>query len=151
MAEGAFGAGPGGTLDWDNRWDLVVGVRWNLTGLLTAKDRIAVVESQLVQTQISYQDLRSKLSAAVQEARNGILSGQEEIRLAAEQVRLAGEAYDLSDQRLTDRVPDSSLTEVQQALRALELAEITYLTSVSAYDKAQVRLLVLLGATVPRP
>jgi outer membrane protein TolC len=150
MLEGAFGAGPGSTLDWDNRWDLIVGARWNLTGLLTARDRIAVVESQLVQTQISYQDLRSKLSAGVQEARNAILSGQEQIRLAGEQVRLAGEAYDLSDQRLNDRVPDSSLTEVQQALRALELAQITYLTSVSAYDKAQVRLLVLLGAAGPR-
>jgi outer membrane protein TolC len=150
MAEGAFGAGPGSTLEWDNRWDLVVGVRWNLTGLLTASDRIAAVESQLYQTQISYQDLRSKLSAAVQEARNAILSGQEQVRLAAEQVRLAGEAYALSDQRLNDRVPDSSLTEVQQALRALELAQITYWTSVSAYDKAQVRMLVLLGATVPQ-
>jgi outer membrane protein TolC len=150
MAEGAFGAGPGSTLDWDNRWDLLVGVRWNLTGLLTARDRIAVVESQLYQTQIGYQDLRSKLTAAVQEARNAILSGQEQVRLAAEQVRLAGEAYELSDQRLNDHAPDSSLTEVHQALRALELAQITYLTSVSVYDKAQLRLLVLLGAAVPR-
>jgi outer membrane protein TolC len=145
MGEGAFGAGPGGTLDWDNSWDLLVGVRWNLTGLLTARDRISVVESQLAQTQISYQDLRNKLSAGVKEARNAILRGQEQIRLAAEQVRLAGEAFDLSEQRLNDRVPESSVTEVQQALRTLELAQITYLTSVSAYDKAQVRLLVLLN------
>ena len=33
MDEGAFGAGPGDSMSWDNRWDLVVQARWNLTGL----------------------------------------------------------------------------------------------------------------------
>src|SRR5262249_11280022 len=28
MVEGAFGAGPGARLDWDNRWDLGIQARW---------------------------------------------------------------------------------------------------------------------------
>src|SRR5205814_101700 len=39
MAEGGFGTGPGDQMTWDNRWDLGLQVRWNLTEFLTARDR----------------------------------------------------------------------------------------------------------------
>ena len=42
-------------------------------------------------------------------------------------------------------VPGSGTTEVMQTIHALEGAHLAYLNSVSDYDKAQIRLLLLLG------
>src|SRR5260370_28904266 len=36
MAEGAFGAGPGSSSTWDNRFDLGLQARWNLTEYCSA-------------------------------------------------------------------------------------------------------------------
>lgn len=145
MDEGGFGAGPGDSMTWDNRWDLVLQARWNLTDLVTAHDRQRVAQTKLNQVQLTYQDLRGKLTAGVQEAREAILSGQEQIQWTERQVQHSDEAYQLSSGRLKDNVPGSGATEVMQTIHALEAAHLGYLSSVSNYDKAQIRLMLLLG------
>jgi outer membrane protein TolC len=161
MAEGGFGAGPGASLTWDNRWDLNLQMRWNLNGLAGAQERQRVAQSKLCQVHLTYQDLRGKLTAGVREAHDAIQSGREQMALGDEQIRHAQKAYELSHLRLVNNVnpsPVAAINEVLQTVRLLELAQLTQLTTIGAYDKAQLRLLVLLGpaygchpATLPPP
>jgi outer membrane protein TolC len=145
MLEGAFGAGPGASLDWDNRWDLGLQARWNLTEFLTARRQQQVARSKLEQLHLSYNDLRGKLTSGVQEAREAILSGEQQMRLVEDQVRHAREAYRRSDERLKEEVRGGSIADVLQALRGVELAELNSVSVINAYDKAQLRLMLLLG------
>ncbi len=145
MAEGAFGAGPGARLDWDNRWDLGLQARWNLSKWLTACEKKKLAQSRLQQVRLSQQDLRGKLVVGVQEAREAILAGQEQVRLGAEQITHASESYRLSKLRVEQNVQGASEAEVLQSLRGLEMAHFNYLTALSAHNKAQIRLLLLLG------
>src|SRR5262249_11984400 len=62
MAEGAFGAGPGARMDWDNGWDLGIQLRWNLTECVTKRDRQRVAQARLEQLHLAHQDLRGKLT-----------------------------------------------------------------------------------------
>jgi outer membrane protein TolC len=144
--EGAFGAGPGARLDWDNRFDLGLQARWNLTDLCTANEQKRLAESRIQQLHLTYQDARAKLTAGVREAQDASLTGREEIRLAGEAIRHANEGYKLSDKRLKDNVPGSTTLEVMGYIRALQAAYLNYVGVVSDYDKAQLRLLVLTGA-----
>jgi outer membrane protein TolC len=144
--EGAFGAGPGARLDWDNRFDLGVQARWNLTDLFTARDQQRVADSRIQQVHLTYQDVRAKLTAGVQEAQAASLSGRDEIRLAGEALRHAKQGYELSDKRLKDNVPGSTTAEVAGYIRGLQSAYLNYVSVVSDYNKAQLRLLVLTGA-----
>src|SRR5262249_24298149 len=86
MAEGGFGTGPGDRQDWDNRWDFGIKARWNLTDLVTARDKQRVLQAKADQAHFAYLDLRSKLTAGVHESRESVLSGKDQIRLAAEYV-----------------------------------------------------------------
>jgi len=151
MAEGGFGTGPGDTMSWDNRWDLGVQARWNLTQLASAGDRRRVAQSKMHQAHLAYQDLRGKLTAGVQEARDAVLSGRAQFRHTQEQIRNARAAFGLSNQRLRQRIPGSSASETLLALGAVGRARANYLAVTSAYDKAQLRLLVLLGPTATIP
>jgi outer membrane protein TolC len=148
MAEGGFGAGPGDRLDWDNRWDLVLQARWNLTPLVTAKDRQRAANAKMQQAHLAYQDLRGKLAAGVQEARETTLSGRHELEFVAGQIKNAEEAYTLSDQRLREAPAGqgTSYSEVLLAVGSIARAKGNYLSVISSYDKAQLRLMVLLGA-----
>jgi outer membrane protein TolC len=145
MLEGGFGTGPGDSQTWDNRWDFGVQVRWNLTDLLTAGERQRVLQAKTDQAHLAYQDLRGKLTLGVQESLETILSGRERIRLAEETIDEARKAHDLSDQRLKNNVERSSYTEVLLSLQTLAGAQISYLETLRSYDKAQLRLLVVLG------
>ncbi len=152
MAEGGFGAGPGDRLDWDNRWDLALQARWNLTPLVTAKDRQRAAGAKMQQAHLAYQDLRGKLAAGVQEARETVLSGKHELELCAGQIKNAQEAYTLSDQRLREAAGQgTSYSEVLLAIGSIARAKGNYLSVISSYDKAQLRLLVLLGAAGTHP
>jgi outer membrane protein TolC len=144
--EGLFGAGPGGSMDFDNRFDVLVQARWNLTDLFTAKDQQRRADSQIRQVELSYQDVRAKLTAGVEEAQQASVGGREEIRLAGDAVSHANKGYELSNKRLKDNVPGSSTAEVAGYIRALQTTYLNYLGVVSDYDKAQLRLLVLTGA-----
>lgn len=156
MAEGGFGAGPGSGLDWDNRWDLGLQARWNLTEFLTAREKRRLACVKLQQAQLAYQDLRGKLTLGVQEARETIVSEREQMHLSQKQIDEAKEAQRLSDERLRN-IPGTSASETLLSFQATALARLNYLNSVRAYDKAQVRLLLLLGpgpgaaCTVPPP
>ena len=46
LSEGAFGAGPDASMVWDNRFDVGVEARWNLTELFKAKDEKRLAESK---------------------------------------------------------------------------------------------------------
>jgi outer membrane protein TolC len=147
LGEGAFGTGPGDSALWDNRMDLGIHARWNLTQLATAKDQLRVAQSKLSQAQLSYQDLRGRLALGVQEAREASLSSAEQIHLAEQQIDHARASYKLSNVRLTENIKGSSPSEVLLSIRSLGAAQANYLEAVRDLDKAQLRLMVLLGGT----
>ena len=60
-------------------------------------------------------------------------------------VKHASETYRLTNLRLEGGAPGNSITEVVQSIRGLELAHVNYLQSIRDYDKAQIRLMLLLG------
>ncbi len=150
VAEGLFGAGPGSRSDWDNRFDLALQARWNLTPLVTARDRRRVADAKRQQAHLSYQDLRGKLTMGVEEAYEAVHSAQEQLALGAQQIKAATEAHDLSRNRLKNRIKGWSYSEVLLAIGSLGRAQLTYIQAVRELDKAQLRLLVLLGLGTQR-
>jgi outer membrane protein TolC len=145
VAEGAFGAGPGSRLDWDNRLDLCLHLRWNLTEAWTARERQRQADHQAAQVHLSYQDLRGKLALGVAEAREAILSGQDQLRLAEDQFRHADDAYRLSASRLKEKIKGGSPSEVLLAIRSLGGARLQIIQTLRDLDKAQIRLFLLVG------
>lgn len=145
MAEGAFGAGPGSQSTWDNRWDLGLHLRWNLTEALTARDRRRLAETKIQQARLGYQDLRARLTLGVYEAREAGQSGRDQVNLGEKQIRDAEETYRLSLVRLKQQVKGASPGEVLMSLRALAGARLNYLNALRDLDKAQLRLFVLVG------
>jgi outer membrane protein TolC len=144
MAEGVFGAGPGASSTWDNRWDLALQVRWNLTDYLTADAKQRVTNSQVCQVKLNYQELRGRLTLGVKEARETILGSAEQLRLSDEQIRQARRARELSQLRL-DRLLGGTFGEVMQAARGIAQAKGNRVNLLRDYNKAQLRLLLLLG------
>jgi outer membrane protein TolC len=149
MAEGAFGAGPGSSSTWDNRFDLGLQARWNLTEYCSARERRRASMARIQQAHLAYQDLRAKLATGVQVSRSEIQSGHEQMLLGQKQIEGAVSAQKKSLDRLKLNVQGSSHSEVLLAIRTVTFAQINYLTAINAYDKAQVRLMVLLGPTAP--
>jgi outer membrane protein TolC len=145
VGEGAFGTGPGDSSTWDNRLDIGLHARWNLTELATGRERLHLAQSKLTQAQLGYQDLRGRLTMGVQEARESSLSGNEQMGLAREQIEHARAAYKLSNVRLTENIKGSSPSEVLLSVQSVGLAQLNYLQAVRDLDKAQLRLMVLLG------
>jgi outer membrane protein TolC len=146
VAEGGFGTGPGDRQDWDNRLDIGLQARWNLTDLVTrgAKDR--VLQAKTEQAHLAYQDLRAKLTAGVQESRDTILSIRTQMELLKQQIERAKKVYKDSEKRKELlREKGGSFTEVLLSLQTVEKAQTNYLNAIRAYDKAQIRLMILLG------
>jgi outer membrane protein TolC len=144
VLEGGFGAGPDATMDWANRFDLGLQARWNLTEFLTAKERSRLAMSRMQQVQLTYDDLKGRLTLGVREAHEASRSGLVQIQQANRAVERAAEAYKLASIRLADK--NKNYAEVVQTLRALEVAEASRLQTLNDYDKAQLRLRLLLGA-----
>lgn len=145
--EGAFGAGPGDDWKWDNRFDVGVHVRWNLTDLcLTSCERNRIVEAQRQQAHLAYQDLRGKLTAGVQEARETILSTRQEIIVGKEQIEHAIKAREESKRRVSKMIPGATATEELLSLQSLALAQIGHLNAIRDHNKAQIRLMLLIGS-----
>src|SRR5262249_45082537 len=117
----------------------------------TAREKKKLAYGKMQQAQLSYQDLRGKLTAGVQEAREAIVSGAEQIRFGAEQIRHASENYRLSDLRYEEKAMGATPGEVLQSIRGLEAAHFGYLAAIAAYNKAQIRLLLLLGPSACAP
>jgi outer membrane protein TolC len=145
MAEGIFGAGPGSRSDWDNRWDLGLQVRWDLTGLFTARDRKRALDARTQQVHLEYQDLRGKLAAGVQQAREVILGSRDQIRLGQDRIDYARRTYTESKFRLTENVPGRTPNEVLRSIEGVAESESHFLGLLRDYDKAQLQLLILTG------
>jgi outer membrane protein TolC len=146
MAEGGFGAGSGDWLNWDNRWDLGLQARWNLTEFANVKARRRVSSARIQQAHISYQDLRNRLTAGVRASHETIQSGQDIFRFTRSQISHSREAFRLAKSRYTQGQTESkSAIEVLLAIRSLTAAQSNYLGMVRDYDRAQLQLLVLLG------
>lgn len=143
--EGGFWAGRNSDLDPANRFDLGVQARWNVTELCTADIRRRISSSLQQQAQLTYCDLRGKLTLGVQEAQEAIISGREQLKHAESQIEQAKSATDLSEVRLREAIPGATFSEVLLAQRALAGARANYLSILREYDKAQLRLMVLTG------
>jgi outer membrane protein TolC len=143
--EGAFGAGPGASLAWDNRLDVGLQARWNLTQLFRTPELRLQAQSRLAQAHYTLADVRGKLAAGVKEARDAILAGREQIGLATAQIKNASDSYELSQKRQEQGARGATLSDVALALRGLEQAHFNHVAAISGHNKAQVRLLLLLG------
>jgi outer membrane protein TolC len=117
----------------------------NLTGWCSICGRIQEAEARLREVHLAGEELSGKLEAGIREGRSAVLSGRDQIALGAEQIRHAVEGYRLSDLRLTDSISSQNLNAVQQSIRGLEASHLAYIQAVSAYNKAEVRLAILLG------
>jgi outer membrane protein TolC len=148
LAEGGFGTGPGDRMDWDNRFDFGIHIKWNLTELALARDKQRANQARIDQAHLTYQDLKAKLTMGVQEAREAVQSGREQMDLAEQQLKHANNAYERSKQRLMQapNLKDRSPSEVLLALRSLNGAHLAYVMAIRDYDKAQLRLFVLTGS-----
>jgi outer membrane protein TolC len=145
VLEGDFGAGPGSHMSFDNRLDLGVQVRWNLTQLAHAHLLRQQAYSKQQQAMLSYEDVRGKLAAGVAESRGAVLAGRQQVGYATDQIKNADVSYRESDKRLQENLPGGSVNDALMAIRGLEQAHFSYLNNVSNHNKAQVRLLLLLG------
>jgi outer membrane protein TolC len=145
LAEGAFATGPGDSLTWDNRLDLGLHARWNLSERFTARDRQRLAQARYNQAQLSFQDLRARLALGVAEARETSLSAQEIMHQAQEQIRQTHTAYQTSRKRLEENLPGASVSESLLLLEALSTARLNYLQAVREHNRAQLQLLMLLG------
>jgi outer membrane protein TolC len=87
----------------------------------------------------------------VQEGHEAVQSGREQITLVEQQVKDARDAYERSKVRLRERERlKGTPSEVLLAIASLGRAQVSYLQVVRDYDKAQLRLLVLLGLGAER-
>lgn len=147
--EGAIGAGPGGTLAFDNRFDVTFSMRWNLAELAKTEYNRQRARHRLAQTAFAMQDLRGKLAMGVQEGKDAVLHGREQIGLAVDQIKEASESYRLSETRVEKA--GGSPAELLLAIRTVEQAHFNHLQSIAAHNKAQVRLVLLLGTPTAPP
>jgi outer membrane protein TolC len=145
MAEGAFGAGPGASSTWDNRWDLGLQARWNLAPYLTRHDRLRAAQAKVNQAHVAYEDLRGKLTAGVHEAHATSVAAKEQIARGSSQIEHAKDSFARGSQRRIDRPTQYPFTDVLLSINSLTRARLGYVAAVSELDKAQVRLMVLLG------
>lgn len=110
-----------------------------------------LADNREMQIELGIQELAGKLTAGVLEARGAILLGQEQQVLGQQQIEHTNESYRLSELRVRENVQNAGPNDVLQAIRGLEQAQLEYLTALSSFNKAQIRLLLLLGAPVVKP
>jgi outer membrane protein TolC len=123
----------------------IASVRPCLARIPSVARQLETARYKAEETRLALEDTRAKLATGVLEAREAILSGRGQVADAAENIRHSAETYRLADLRLKQNAPGASTNEVSQSIRGLELAHFTHLSAVAAYDKAQLRLLLLLG------
>jgi outer membrane protein TolC len=120
------------------------------TGAPLICGRLQMAQSQLQQAQFALVSVQVKLRAAVEGAFTAVLNGQQEIDLAAKAINHAKETYRIMDLRVTEEDPGTAVRNktydgVLNSIRQLSKAQSNYLTAVSDFNKAQIRLLLLLG------
>jgi outer membrane protein TolC len=117
----------------------------NATEVFTQRQKRQLLQSKGEQARLAYQEVRGRLILGVDEARQTILGSVEQMRQGQEQIVKARRAYELSNERLKLLVPGSSYSEVLLSLQSLALAQANYLNAIREHNKAQVRLVLLLG------
>jgi outer membrane protein TolC len=120
------------------------------TGAPLVCGRLQMAQSQLQQAQLALMSLQTKLRSGVEESYSAILSGREQIAFAADAIQHAAETYRIMDRRLSKEDPETATRNrtynaVLSSIQQLSQAHANYLRAVSNYDKAQARLLLLLG------
>jgi outer membrane protein TolC len=123
----------------------IAGVRPCLARLPRVAQQLQKAQFKLEETRLALDDIRGKLAAGILEAYGAIQSGRVQVADGTEHIRHAAETYRLSDLRLTQNAPGASTKDVSEAIRGLEFAHFSHVTAVAAYDKAQLRLFLLLG------
>jgi outer membrane protein TolC len=108
--------------------------------------RQAQALSKQKQTLLALADVRGKFAAGASEARDAILFGREQIGLAVGQVKDAAAGYRENDKRLQEGLPGGSVADTLLAIRSLEQAHFNHTSAIANHNKAEVRLLLLLGA-----
>jgi outer membrane protein TolC len=149
MIEGGFGTGPGASTSWNNRFDLGLQVRWDLSQFLTQSERQHLMRARTEEVNLTYQDLRAKLTSGVKEAWEIVARGKEALRLAEEAVSEAKRAEKLSEDRLNARVPGVTYSEILQGQQMTATARASYLSVLRDYNQAQLRLFLLTGSLAP--
>jgi outer membrane protein TolC len=144
VGEGLFGAGVLGGMGYDNRFDLAVQARWNLTELLHGERKRQVAMAQMNQVAWTYQELRARLTMGVQESQSTILSSSSQFTLAEDQIRDAKKMLE-SVQTLQKKTPDVTYSQVLLAHQAVAKAQLNYVELLQEFDKAELRLMILLG------
>ena len=91
-------------------------------------------------------DVVRRKTLGVRQAFEEIKAGQDQVQLAVKHIQSAEESYRLSESRLRENIKGRSPSEVLLAARSLFAARISYLNSIRDYDKAQLRLFVLVGS-----
>jgi outer membrane protein TolC len=113
--------------------------------------QLQMAESQMQQARFSQLSLQLKLRAGVEDAYTAILSGRDQIAQAASAIDHAKETYRRVEERLPPTesldhaIANKTFDGVLNSIRQLSQAWANYVTAVSNYNKAQVRLLILLG------
>jgi hypothetical protein len=119
-------------------------------GCTSACARLGMLASKEQQVELRLEKTRSQLAGGVVQARDAILLGRQRIAEAIGQIQTATQTYDLSDRRVEQpgrEETNSIYTTVMQSIRSLELAELAYVSAINIYDRAQLRLYLLLGNT----
>ncbi len=105
----------------------------------------ALARTRELQIELAIKDIAAKLAAGVQEARDAILLGREQYELGQQQIKHSEESYRLSELRVRENAPNARISDVMQAIRGLEQTQHEYQSAISSHNKAQIRLLLLLG------
>jgi outer membrane protein TolC len=149
VGDGVLGAGPNNLMAWAHRFDLAMQARWNLTDAFQTERKRRVAFAQLNQVAWTYEDLRGKLTMGVADARATILYAGGQFNTAEQQILAAKHALSLSEKRLENPgvAQNVTYTEVMTAQKSVASAQLNYIDLMREYDKAQLRMLLLLGPT----
>jgi hypothetical protein len=132
--------------------------RWicDRTGAAIVCGHLHIAQSKLQQANLTLVDLRGKLQAGVEDARSAIFSGREQITRASATIQHAGETYRLTNSRrkeesLEQKMARNTYSAVLTTIQQLSQAHANYLSAVNDYNKAEVRLMLLIGTLSDLP
>jgi outer membrane protein TolC len=145
VGEGLFGAGVLGGMGYDNRFDLAVQARWNLTELLHGQRKRQVAMDQMNQVAWTQQELRARLTMGVQESRTTILSSSSQFTLAEDQIRDAKTMLESVKVLKLKQAEGITYSQIMLAEQAVAKAQLNYVELLQEFDKAELRLMILLG------
>ncbi len=147
VLEGPFGAGANSTLAWANRFDIGLEAGWTLPrpGTMDASRRAA--NAQIREAQFTLQELRNQLAFAVREAAEAVRTGEQQLVTAEEQICQARRIREVFRERAALAPASVTESDALAVVRAEQAARLNYIQVLTAYNKAQVRLMIFVAAT----